>query len=111
MQNNERELFDVLNRYDSATTQPELSQVWQELLGNRSNITDTPPYALETVIPTLEGDPWSALLHRKGIEVVDLQSVHLQISDQEVDELLQCIPEEHISDFQKETRSDKNSHQ
>ena len=71
-----------------------LSDVWRELLGNRSSEKQLPAFPGEASIPTLEADPWSALLRAKGIEVVDLQRMHLQISDQEVEQILQVIPDD-----------------
>jgi hypothetical protein len=72
-----------------------LSETWQQLLGNRA---DAPldPEALATLresIPTIESDPWSALLHAKGVEVVDLTQVHLDITDSDVEQLLQLMQE------------------
>jgi hypothetical protein len=74
--------------------QPELSQAWQELLGHDPG--DTAPTAIPggAAIPTFESDPWSALLHRKGVEIVDLQKVHLQISDQDLEQVLQIMQEQ-----------------
>ncbi len=48
----------------------------------------------EATLPTLEVDPWSALLHAQGVEVVDLQHIHLSISDQEVEQMLQIMQEQ-----------------
>jgi len=70
----------------------ELSDVWRELLGAR--VSDKPLRASspnDAPIPILEADPWSALLHAHGVEVVDLQHMHLQISDQEVEQILQVM--------------------
>jgi len=52
----------------------ELSAVWQELLGGQTDPAN--PAGLEedesaTAIPTLESDPWSTLVHAKGVEMVD----------------------------------------
>src|SRR5436189_4656129 len=68
-----------------------LSDVWRELLGNR--VSERPSLAspADTPIPLLAADPWSALLQANGVEVVDLQHVHLQISDQEVEQMLQVM--------------------
>jgi hypothetical protein len=43
--------------------------------------------------PTLESDPWSALLHAKGIEVVDLQQIRLHMSDQDMEQILHIMQE------------------
>jgi len=68
-----------------------LSDVWRELLGGR--VSERPALASpsDTPIPILAVDPWSALIQANGTEVVDLQHVHLQISDQEVEQILQVM--------------------
>lgn len=48
----------------------------------------------DATLPTLEVDPWSTLLHAQGVEVVDLQHIHLSISDQEVEQMLQIMQEQ-----------------
>jgi hypothetical protein len=72
----------------------ELSDVWRELLGNRVYEMHLPVFPGNLSIPTLEADPWSALLQANGVEVVDLQRIHLRISDQEVEQILQVIPDD-----------------
>jgi hypothetical protein len=72
----------------------QLSDVWRELLGNRWNEKLLSAFPNDAPIPTLEVDPWSALLQAKGVEIVDLQRIHLQISDQEVEQLLEVIPDD-----------------
>jgi hypothetical protein len=67
----------------------ELSDVWRELLGNRVHEKYLP---IDTPIPTLDVDPWRALLQASGVEVVDLEHMHLEISDQEVEQILQVMP-------------------
>lgn len=79
---------------DPQSAQPELSQVWQELLGHHPGDTGMPAPAGDMSIPTLESDPWSELLHAKGVEVVDLQAIHLQMSDQDLEQVLQIMQEE-----------------
>jgi hypothetical protein len=69
----------------------QLSDVWRELLGDRAYEKQSRAFPGDTPIPTLEADPWSALVQSKGVEVVDLQHMHLQISDQEVEQLLQVM--------------------
>ena len=72
----------------------QLSDVWRELLGNHGNEKLVPAFPSDVPIPTLEVDPWSALLQANGVEVVDLQHIHLQISDQEVEQLLEVMPDD-----------------
>lgn len=71
--------------------QSELSPVWQELLGGRVNDPATPG---EMGIPMLESDPWRELLREHGVEIIDLQKKHLQMSDQDVEEALQIMREQ-----------------
>src|SRR5262249_27624290 len=68
-----------------------LSDVWHELLGSRVSERSSLASPTDTPIPLLAVDPWSALLQANGTEVVDLQHVHLQISDQEVEQILQVM--------------------
>ena len=75
----------------------QLSDVWRELLGNSGREKLAPAFPSDTPIPTLEVDPWSALLQANGIEIVDLQRIHLQISDQEVEQLLEVLPDDRES--------------
>ncbi len=62
----------------------ELSDAWLELLGKQ---TDT-FIASNSTIPALESDPWSSLLHSNGVKTVDLQKVHLPMSDSDMEQLL-----------------------
>jgi hypothetical protein len=78
---------------DEKVPEPELSAVWQELLGQRPGSVARPSTLDETVIPTLKSDPWRALLQAKGIEVVDLQQLHLHMSDQDLEQILRLIQE------------------
>ena len=72
----------------------ELSAVWQELLGRQGGKTGNPASSQEEGIPTLESDPWSRLLHAKGIEMVDLEQLHLHMSEQDVEHLLEIMREQ-----------------
>jgi ketopantoate reductase len=78
---------------DMSTTNNMLSEVWQQLLGNRPLNADTLA-ALRESIPTLASDPWSALLQAKGVEVVDLEQLHLHLSDQDLEQMLQLMQEQ-----------------
>ena len=62
----------------------ELSQTWLELLGKQVDV----PVASNSLVPPLESDPWSSLLQGQGVQVVDLQKVHLPMSDSDVEQLL-----------------------
>jgi hypothetical protein len=73
----------------------ELSQVWRELLGEAHAQPVARP--AEGIIPTLENDPWSALVHADGTEVVDLQKLDLHMSDQDVERVLQVMQDQPAS--------------
>lgn len=89
--------------------QAELSNVWRELLGLRPGEDGVPGSSVfsRQVIPTLEGDPWMKLLEAENIELLDLQQVHLPISEGEVDEVLQLMQEQAAQD-QSEGKDPKN---
>ncbi len=65
----------------------ELSNTWLELLGKQSDA----PLVSNNSLPALESDPWSSLLHANGVTTIDLQKVHLPMSDQDVEQLLQYM--------------------
>jgi hypothetical protein len=77
----------------------ELSATWRQLLGleqptvsreERSGTTG------ELTIEPLPNDPWSALVHAKGTEVIDLQRLHSShepLSEQDVEQALQVLQE------------------
>ncbi|HLI91065.1 MAG TPA: hypothetical protein VKV37_20405 [Ktedonobacteraceae bacterium] len=79
---------------DQAPALSELSEIWQELSGNRSVDAHSGITAGEATPPALESDPWSALLQAKGTEVIDLQQLHLPVSDQELEQMLQIMQEQ-----------------
>ena len=79
---------------DSVSAQSELSETWQQLLGGHPASSCVPSVPAETTIPSVDVDPWQALAHAKGVEVVDLQQLHLHISDQDVEQVLQVMEEE-----------------
>jgi hypothetical protein len=72
-----------------------LSETWHELLGS---------YALDTLVKG-EGvgesaavvDPWSELLRRQGVKMVDLSglaTVHVSLSEGEMEQALQMMQEQ-----------------
>ena len=75
-------------------SEPELSAVWQELLGQRPTDGARSSMVDETAIPILKSDPWRALLQAKGIEVVELQQLHLHMSDQDLEQILRLFEEQ-----------------
>ena len=79
--------------------QLELSEIWQELLGKQASDEKSASLPPETLIPLLESDPWSTLIQANGIELVDLQEKkRLQISDQEVEQMLELMQEQSAQD-------------
>lgn len=64
--------------------QPELRNPWRKLLGVQPAETEQQA-ATQTggqeASPILTNDPWNALLHAQGIQVVDLQQVRTQYVD------------------------------
>jgi hypothetical protein len=88
--------------------QPELNKVWRELLGQAVEPASAKPASAKPAdgdIPTLESDPWSELVRAEGTEVVDLHSIRLQMTDQDVEQALQIMQE------QPETSPDHNRKQ
>jgi len=83
--------------------EPELSATWKELLGQSVG-----PNSQQTEqIPELKSDPWTSLAHAKGVEEVDLQEVCLQMSAQEVERMLEIMPEEEQDQEKKEGKKQK----
>ncbi len=85
--------------------QSPLSDVWQELLGGNPIEVKAPLTPAEARIPTLESDPWSALLHANGVEIVDLQQLRLHMSDKDVEQALQIMQEHSVQDTNNNTGS------
>ena len=98
-------------RKQLSSNNTELSNIWQELLGERPLDADhTPatsqgtgveeivqPHEAETpteAIPTLPSDPWSELVLARGTEMIDLSQLQLHMSDQDVEQLLQLMQED-----------------
>lgn len=104
---NEKDQWEVVsqppettNCRERSSTPPldQLSDVWRELLGDRGKeMLVTAAHPGDAPIPTLEVDPWSVLLQAKGVEIVDLKRINLQISDQEVEQLLEVLPDDPVS--------------
>ena len=81
----------------------ELSEAWRQLLGMEAdaiNRVPTTPASAQEDTPLLTGDPWSSLVHASGIQVVDLQQVHIHtaqppMNEKEGEHALDSIQEEH----------------
>ena len=95
----QKEDDDRLEKRHGEGDQTELSNVWLELLGLRPGKNLGSQSAPDQqAIPILEGDPWRKLLEAENIELVDLQQVHLPISEWEVEQLLQLMQEQAAQD-------------
>ena len=83
------------NKGQEPPAEQELSDVWKALL-HQTPAADTEVQAVleDIAIPTLESDPWNSLLQARGIEMVDLHKLHLHMSDQDVEQMLQFIQEQ-----------------
>lgn len=71
----------------------DLSETWQELLGHRREPQgqDVSP---EEPMPGLASDPWNELAQAQGTEVVDLQAIQWQVSDQDIEQALEVMQEQ-----------------
>lgn len=81
-QNNEKDLQDE-GLLRNVEEQLELSTAWRVLLGLESLAPvaegATDPHGQPAAdAPVLENDPWSALLRMQGVQVIDLQQLHIQ---------------------------------
>ena len=77
-----------------------LSDAWNELLGIHSLGVEAVPN-IAAVVPPVASDPWNELLHAQGIEVIDLQRLHLHtidapLNDLDLEEALRIMQELHI---------------
>lgn len=73
-----------------------MSDIWRELLGRSpSKIENTAP---DEEVPLLKSDPWSELLQSGGIEIINVQQVHLDMSELDVEQALQVMQEDSIRD-------------
>jgi hypothetical protein len=81
----------VSHLFERTVAQDGLSNVWLELLGERQHEAVSPVLPGDIPIPTLDGDPWRALLQERGIEIVDIEKIQLRISEQEIDGILQEV--------------------
>src|SRR5947199_10101645 len=83
------------NRYQWSD---ELSETWQELLGTypMEISAKSGEEVTAVTVPAFSDDPWNQLLHRQGVEMVDLQQVrletaHVAFSDAEVEQALEVM--------------------
>lgn len=81
--------------------QAPMSDIWRELLGNSAIKTETAPPD-EVEVPTLKSDPWSELLQSRDVEIINVQQVHLHMSDRDVEAALQFMQEDSMRDAASE---------
>ena len=83
-----------------------LSDAWNELLGIHSLGVQAVPN-ITAVVPPVASDPWNELLHAQGVEVIDLQHVHLHtidapLNDLDLEQALRIMQELHITGTNEE---------
>ena len=70
-----------------------LSETWRELLGLSPEAAAAATEA-GGEIPALNNDPWTELQHIHGIEIIDLQHLHMQPLDElDMEQVLQLMQE------------------
>ena len=84
--------------------EPALSDTWRELLGLSEEATEASEAAdvqpatgtgAGGEIPALNNDPRAELQHIQGIEIIDLQQVHMQaLNDLDMEQALQLMQEQ-----------------
>jgi hypothetical protein len=81
---------------DAPANRSELSEVWQQLLGEHhaQDSKSAGNEANDASIPTLADDPWSVLSHSNGIESIDIQKLRLHMSEQDLERVLQIMQEQ-----------------
>lgn len=83
-----------------------MSDTWRELLGKSHTRIETMSPVSEATLPTLKSDPWSKLLQARGVEIIDLQQLHLHMSDQDVEKALQLLQEQPLQDVSRNQNLD-----
>ncbi len=86
--------------------QDSMSDIWRELLGKSHTRIETMSPESEPTLPTLKSDPWSELLQARGVEIIDLQQLHLHMSDQDVEKALQLLQEQPLQDVSHDQNLD-----
>ncbi len=112
-ENNEHEQESLAQQAEQFA--PMLSDAWRELLGFSNEANETadstgvqPLYSKTDLynrpaagsevgaeLPALTNDPWTALQHVQGIEIIDLRQVHSQAhNDLNLEQVLQFMQEQ-----------------
>jgi hypothetical protein len=79
---------------ESAQQRAELSPILRELLGLEGAAEGQTLPLDEEKIPTLASDPWGSLTHEQGMEIVDLQRLRIQMSEKDVEQVLDVMKEQ-----------------
>jgi hypothetical protein len=77
--------------------QAPMSDIWRELLGDSASKIETTAPDEEAEVPLLN-DPWSELLQSRDVEIINVQQVHLHMSDRDVELALQVMQEDSVRD-------------
>lgn len=101
------QLQDSNINYDDLEKRLELSQAWRLLLGMEAGALPSPvtsdlayiSASAQEDTPLLTGDPWASLIHATGIQIVDLQQIHMHtahppMDESDVEHALDAIQEE-----------------
>jgi hypothetical protein len=78
--------------------QAPMSDIWRELLGSSAIKIETTAPDEETEVPLLKSDPWSELLQSRDVEIINVQQMHLHMSDRDVELALQVMQEDSVRD-------------
>jgi hypothetical protein len=78
--------------------QAPMSDIWRELLGNSASKIETTAPDEGAEVPLLKSDPWSELLQSRDVEIINVQQVHLHMSDRDVELALQVMQEDSVRD-------------
>jgi hypothetical protein len=81
--------------------QAPMSDIWRELLGDSASKIETTAPDEEAEVPLLN-DPWSELLQSRDVEIINVQQVHLHMSDRDVELALQVMQEDSVRDASSE---------
>ncbi|MBA2392237.1 MAG: hypothetical protein H0V70_05770 [Ktedonobacteraceae bacterium] len=82
--------------------QAPMSDIWRELLGNSAIKIEIATPGEEAEVPTLKSDPWSELLQSRDVEIINVQQVHLHMTDRDVELALQFMQEDSVRDAASE---------
>ena len=82
--------------------QAPMSDIWRELLGSSAIKIETTAPDEEAEVPLLKSDPWSELLQSRDVEIINVQQMHLHMSDRDVEQALQVMHDDSVRDASSE---------